>query len=187
MEITESNLRFSFDEAHWRTIQYDAEKGFYREKMLKSVPGTEAVDFIGIFQNRELVLFEVKNFRGYRIQNAPRLANGAEELTLEIARKVRDTMAGVMGGSRNDDREGEFWKNTASLLTNPKREIFIIAWVEENVPASLSIEEKKRIKTVRISKLKQKLHWLTPRVSFQNVGSNSLSFEGLTCQFIAGS
>ncbi|MBV6442326.1 MAG: hypothetical protein DYG98_19085 [Haliscomenobacteraceae bacterium CHB4] len=187
MEFVESNLRFLFDEAHWRVTQYDAEKGFYRDKILKSVPGTEAIDFIGIYKNRELALFEVKNLRGYRIQNAPRLANGAEELTLEIARKVRDTMAGFVGGNRNDIRESEFWKDTANLLTNPKREIFIIAWVEEDMLSSYNSKEIKRIKTVRASKLKQKLHWLTSRVSFQNVSDYTLSFEGFNCQFIAGS
>jgi len=55
--------------------------------------GTKAVDFVGV-RGGSLFFFEVKDFRGYRIENTRRQR---EELPLEIGLKVRDSLAGVAG------------------------------------------------------------------------------------------
>ena len=58
------------------------------------------MDFVGLLDGAhgDLYWIEVKDFRGYRIQNKRRLSEG--ELAIEVAQKVRDSIAGIIGAYR---------------------------------------------------------------------------------------
>ena len=71
--IEEGFLAFEFDN-HWRIFKLDEHRD-YRERIGK-LEGTKAVDFLGILDERELYLIEVKDFREYRIENKDRLSKG---------------------------------------------------------------------------------------------------------------
>jgi penicillin-binding protein-related factor A (putative recombinase) len=62
-EFIESSIRFEFDERNWDICQYDASSSDFRNKVHLSE--TKAVDFIGVYNNKTLILFEIKSFKGF--------------------------------------------------------------------------------------------------------------------------
>lgn len=91
MTFTESNLRFTFQK-QWKIEKYDTHK--YYQGL--SGAGFKGVDFLGILEDRQLVLFEVKN---YTIRNhhmkAPvqqELLDRPELLAQTVSKKVTDTL-----------------------------------------------------------------------------------------------
>ena len=106
--FTESNLIFSFEEENWNIIQYDKDPKYLT--ISNALEGTKAIDFLGFYNKSVLVLFEVKGFRGYGSQKSvsDRLADGMEVLTTEVAQKVKDTVAAIVGISRNEKTKGNF-------------------------------------------------------------------------------
>jgi len=70
----ESRLEFRF-EAPWEPVfQWDRIDAY--RKGLARLPSTSAVDFIGL-HGSDPYFIEVKNFRGYRIDNKERLSSGS--------------------------------------------------------------------------------------------------------------
>ena len=93
MEFIESDLKFVFDEKQWDVItQFDSETDY--KKVKDKLKGTKSIDFLGTTDDN-IFFFEMKGFRGYQDQKSvkERLADNAEDLTTEIAQKVRDTLA----------------------------------------------------------------------------------------------
>ncbi|HSN98345.1 MAG TPA: hypothetical protein VLS89_08605, partial [Candidatus Nanopelagicales bacterium] len=86
----EGDLRFAFD-GDWKVLKWDRHGAYLGG--LQQFHGTKAVDFFGLYLGAPW-LIEVKDFRGYRIDNKERLTSG--ELATEIACKVRDTLAGLI-------------------------------------------------------------------------------------------
>jgi hypothetical protein len=115
MTFEESGLRFEFSPSQWYALlQYDETKDFL--KIRDAVSKTKGVDFVGIFQNSTLVLMEVKNFRGSRIANKPRVEQGDDPLEIEFAQKVKDTIAGIAGGARNSTHFKTEWMSFLDLI-----------------------------------------------------------------------
>lgn len=133
MIIEESNLRFSFQDENWWVVKFDEDINY--TKVIKNLQGTKGVDFVGIYNSDNLFFFEVKNFRNHTmdIQSQERLANGGEDLTTEIAQKVRDSLACIIGASRNATNNIEKWRSTCNLISTNKP-FKIIAWIEEDIP-----------------------------------------------------
>ncbi|TAK33209.1 MAG: hypothetical protein EPO28_17320 [Saprospiraceae bacterium] len=123
MEFAESGLKFTFAETHWQVIQFD--KNINYEKLADVVQETKAIDFLGVYQLKKLVLFEIKSFRHHRIENKPRLKAGADELTTEIAQKVRDSVAAIIGAGRNSTNDKDFWLNASRLSRGWKKMVRI--------------------------------------------------------------
>ncbi|KPA17871.1 cysteinyl-tRNA synthetase [Candidatus Magnetomorum sp. HK-1] len=95
--ITEGDLRFSFPD-DWSIVKFD-DCNFYRHRISKCQE-TKAVDILA-WSGEVLYMIEAKDFRREKIKNQPRLTGG--ELAIEVAQKVRDTIAGIFGAYR--------WKN----------------------------------------------------------------------------
>ncbi len=175
----ESGITFEFDEKNWNVCQYDATDGDYRKNVHLSE--TKAVDFVGIYNKNSIVFFEIKSFQGYGRQTAVqnRLSNSMEDLSTEIAQKVRDTVAVIAGLNRTVPLN-LFWKESEQIIFDKSKQIIIIAWIEEDF-TSLSLTEKKRRKSnlsTRKDKLKQKLSWLTSDVYIENIRERNFNFEG---------
>jgi hypothetical protein len=167
----ESDLKFDFP-SNWWVVQYDNLTDY--NKLKNTVEKSKAVDFIGILSNKTLVFFEIKNFRGHRIENKPRLEAGDDPLELEIAKKVRDTLAGVAAASRNSTHLRTEWQRVLSFLQNEKINIEVVLWLEEDkVPQYEATRKRMQAKggTLR-QRLKQKLSWLTNRVFVCSVLDN---------------
>ena len=176
--FTESHLTFSFDEENWDVLKYDDNPKYL--KISNSLEGTKAIDFLG-FYNNTLVMFEVKGFRGYGSHKSvnDRLAEGMEVLTTEVAQKVKDTVAAIIGISRNIQVRDTFWEKAGRQILQNKN-LMIIAWIEEDLSSKTLRDRKKLDMSVRTEKLKKKLSWLTTHISIDNVKERHFSFEGLT-------
>lgn len=174
----ESGLHFEFSQEHWWVCKYDDHVAHKNVK----IDQHKAVDFVAIYKNSEIFLFEIKSFREHRIENKKRLKNSAEDLTTEIAQKVRDTVAAVIGASRNATQDAEKWDFLAKLLVNPKKMVKIVAWVEEDQNLT---EKKQQVElSIRNSKLKQKMKWLSTKTFFCNT-NNMLGYEDFMVKRLA--
>lgn len=175
--FTESNLTFSFEGENWEIIKYDDNPKYLR--ISDALEGTKAIDFLGFYNASTLVMFEVKGFRGYGSQKSinDRLAEGMEVLTTEVAQKVKDTVAAIVGISRNIQIRDTIWEKAAKQILQNK-ELMIIAWIEEDLNSIALRNRKKNEMSVRTDKLKKKLAWLTTNISIDNIKERHYSFEG---------
>lgn len=133
MNIEESNLKFSFQDENWWVIKFDEDINY--TKVTKNLQGTKGVDFVGILNSENLFFFEIKNFRNHTLDmhSQERLANSAEDLTTKIAQKVKDSLACILGASRNATNNQEKWRKACHLISANKS-FRIIAWIEEDIP-----------------------------------------------------
>ncbi len=169
--IDVERIRFCFGES-WTMVEKWDDSRLFRDGICKlngevrdeetGAPGklgTKAVDIIGV-RDGDLYLIEVKDFRGHAIETKKRQPS---ELPLTIGCKVRDTIAGLIGASRQNRAP---WVETcAKLLVDGQRRIFVVAWIED---ADLRKEEPIKKRTTwqmeRAHRLKQRLSWLTHKV-----------------------
>lgn len=157
--LDEQKLRFAFDDQQWSVVKYDEHRD-YRDR-IESLNGTRAVDFIGLQEDGESVLYwiEVKDFRGYRIQNKSRLSDG--ELAVEVGTKVRDSLAGVMGAYCSSGNSHE-WRPFVKSMWQRNAPIRVLLWLEED-PMPGPPARRQNAAQVQTSLLKQKLRWFTAR------------------------
>ena len=154
--IVEGFLRFEFDD-RWLVVKYDEHRD-YRERIGR-LPDTKAMDFAAILDGSMLFFVEVKDFRGYRIQNRERMQDG--ELAVEVAQKVRDTIAGIIAPHHRGATEE--WTQFNRCLTSPLHPARVLLWLEEDLPA-VPRGRRPNQASVLIDRLKQHLRWMTPRV-----------------------
>ncbi len=176
MIFEESKLRFIFDDAHWSVIKYDDHRNHANIKIKEH----KAIDFLAQYNANTIVLFEIKSFRKHRLdpETQARMAHGAEELTTEIAQKVRDSIGGIIGAGRNSDSLDHIqWSQISKKIIKTTNEIYVIAWVEEDIPNGYLRKTHEIKSTVNIEKLKNKLKWLNVKVSVRNI-DNMPPFEG---------
>jgi len=154
MILQESRLNFEFNDSRWSDlVKFDEHTDYKNVK--DNVSETKAVDFIGVLNQKSIFYFEIKNFKDYRIENKERLNSSAEELTTEIAQKVRDSIACILGGFRNSTNDKALWNKILEFTAN--KNIFIILWLEQD--SNLN-NNKTKISDYQL-KLKSKLKWLT--------------------------
>jgi hypothetical protein len=183
--IDEGKLRFEF-ESQWRVARYDGDESvapahaFYQNQVSR-LPGTKAVDFVGILVGEGGYLIEVKDFRDYRIKNKKRLANG--ELAIEVAQKVRDTVAGLVGAVRNETNPSILTE--AGLLLFKKTEgVRIVLWLEDDAAVNPKAwAEELNTLTTRIQSY---LRWLTSRVLVVSISTYAQKPPGIKVANVAG-
>lgn len=176
----EGYLAFEFGEK-WRVLKLDEHRDY--RKQIGKLEETKAVDFIGIFENKELYFIEVKDFRGHRIENKDRflkgklpecqliegecqLLKGELPLSVEFAQKVRDSVASIIAAYRTSN-EPDDWTPYATLLCNKKISIKIVLWLEHDLPPHLALR-RKAMESVSANLFKPKLKWLTRHVFVYN-------------------
>ena len=120
--------------------------------------GTKAADVVGV-RDRDIWVFEIKDFRNRLDEWEKR----SKELPLEIALKVRDTLAGVIGS--HHQRDAEPWSRAVAsrlVATTPLTVVAVIArparW--RNVPPG----KRKVQNDVLMKRTRQLLAWVSRRV-----------------------
>jgi hypothetical protein len=179
----ESDLKFNFS-SDWWVVQYDDLTDY--NKLKNTVEGSKAVDFIGILRNKTLVFFEIKNFRGHRIENKPRLSAGDDPLELEIAQKVRDTLAGMTAAARNSTHLRHEWQRVLSFLQDEGINVEIVLWLEEDTPPQYDTLLKRKVQAIGGTlsrRIKQRLSWLTSRVFVCSISENKYA-ENIDVAFL---
>jgi len=184
-QIDEGSLRFEF-ESQWRVARYDGDEktapahAFYRNQVSR-LPGTKAVDVVGILAGEGGYIIEVKDFRGYRIQNKKRLSSG--ELAIEVAQKVRDTVAGLVGAVRNESNPS-LLTEAGLLLVNKAKTIRILLWLEDD--AKVNKKEWAEELTTLTTRIQGYLRWLTSRVLVVSIATYALKPPGIKVTNVPG-
>lgn len=165
--LTVERQRFVFG-GHWTVVfKYD-DTAFYREgperlkgdlikrsnSSTKVVPqATRAVDVIGVHATNGLLLLEAKDFRGFRTENEHRVKG---EAALEVALKVRDTIAALVGAARKPVDEFPAEDVTAFLAQG--RRVSVVLWLEDDTFCDERMAKSKL--GILNGVLKSKLAWL---------------------------
>jgi hypothetical protein len=167
--LSVDGIQFEF-EASWQVAKWD-DSPWYRDGIQRLQgevdsrdEGTKAVDLLGL---REEIpyLIEVKDFRGFSIENKRRQIR---ELPLEIGLKARDTIAGVAGlvSLGNPPELPARWLHA---VRDHARPVHVVAWVAEDLARPGELAHKRAAREQeRLSALRQRLAWLTRRVWISN-------------------
>lgn len=179
-------LQLTFDDA-WQIVKWD-DSPSYREGIeklkgvLESNPqGTKAMDLVGVREDVPYLL-EVKDFRGFAIENKLRQLN---ELPLEIGIKARDTIAGLVG-IVSRDKPDELSHRWVDAVREAGRPIHVVALLVEDEARPGEAAHKRQIReSERLQRIKQSLAWLTSRVLVTDP-VRAATIPGLTTRSLAG-
>jgi hypothetical protein len=156
--FVEGRLEFTFPSPPWNARKWDAEPA-YRHGVGR-LRDSKAADFVAE-QASCLLVMEVKDFRHHRIENKLRLKDN--ELAIEVAQKVRDTIAGLVG-AQHRSQDGDSWISFVAAATDPKRPIHAVLWLEQDAPPKSSAGARAQAHNALQQELKRQLRWLTTRV-----------------------
>lgn len=169
--FVEGNIDLSFDDTWHQIVKWDDETA-YRDG-IQRLSGTAAVDFIGLQGERpaKLVLLELKDFRAHAIENKKRLTSG--DIYQETARKVRDSIAGLVGAARRRQSEPERWLSLANGIVDARCELHVVLWLDED-------RDQSAAETLsRTDQLRKALRWLTARAIVVSRRSSRLDQLGI--------
>jgi hypothetical protein len=131
-EITEGRLVFRFPD-DWTVVKYDDARGFAVRRVM--IDGTKKVDILALSPapQARLLIIEVKDFRDHAIENRDRMAlDGSDPLHIEVAMKVRDTMAILVAAYRA--RDERLAPVCSHLFGGADRPVDVILFLEEDEP-----------------------------------------------------
>lgn len=154
------NQRFDFGDGWTFAFKYD-DTDFYRDEAepfqgtIDGTPhSTKAVDAVALHAGAGLLLLEAKDFRGSRVANKNRLRG---EVAFEAAVKVRDTVAALLGASR--EPVTEFPSAEVAVALSQGKEVKVVLWLEDDTFRQNDPRTKQHLSALT-SVLKQKLSWL---------------------------
>lgn len=152
--LDEGSQRYTFDD-DWQVERYD-NVGVHK-RMCACLQAIKGVDFAG-FHGGNAYLVEVKDFRGYRIQNKKRLSTG--ELAEEIASKVLHSLPGLLAESRGGNL-GALAK-VGRQVPKSSVKVFVVLHLEDDAAASLD-QWKQQLHT-QAQLIEKLLRWIPCRV-----------------------
>lgn len=158
MIIRETDLCFEFVD-NVEAIKFD-DNSYYRNRF-NNIRESKAVDILA-YGDKVFLFIEIKDFKGYEIQNYRRLKvnyinNGEESLDYEVSKKVAMTLSCIFGAAMSGEENISpfFEKLTQKMNSNSKDiRINIILFLEGNFKDST-----RTFKAITDS-LKKKLCWL---------------------------
>jgi len=132
-QLDVENQRFEFGDEWSIAFKYD-DSDFHQKEATKlqgvidDIPhSTKAVDLVGLHEVSGLLLLEAKDFRGHRIANKLRVRG---EVSVEVAVKVRDTVAALVGAARKPVSKFPSGELAAGL--EPGRDVIVVLWLEDD-------------------------------------------------------
>jgi hypothetical protein len=162
--LDESGFRFEFGESWIHLVPWDQSPAFLRgirlvQGTLEERPeGTKAVDFVGV-RDHELWMLEIKDFRNRDGEWEKR----CPELPLEIALKVRDTLAGIIGTHHQTGAEP--WTRAAVAKLATTTPITVVAMIARPALWRDEPEAKHKMRNdVLMKQTRRLLAWLSRRV-----------------------
>lgn len=195
-ERTESGIRGSFPD-DWQLLDYDSRPERKAKAPQDIFPF--AIDFVLLKPAvpKTLTFLEMKGFQNMGSANRKKLANG--ELETELAKKVRDTIAGIAGFSRTSKDAADF-KAFAKALGDSGTKLEINLWIEAdhsllgnrekrnidwNADRRTQIHEQiEKMKKARggtfLKRMKQSLSWASGEVRLCHRGNIGQFIPGTT-------
>lgn len=119
------------------------------------------------------MLLEAKDFRGHQAANAHRMSG---EVCLEVALKVRDTIAGIVGAARMAVVEFPAVQVAAALQPGP--DLMVVLWLEDDLFTD-PVKTASKLQVLN-SLLKTKLTWLNARTFVVSSSKDAHLIPGLT-------
>lgn len=164
--ITENHLIFVFPE-HWEAAKYD-DWTYYRKQFQNTFGGAKGVDIVAISPppSEVLWLIEIKDYRNSN-HGLP------SQLPETIARKVRDTLAGLVAAKFNADDVTE--KRFAEKALKMK-DIRLIFHLEQPRKHSKLFPKAIKHETIHL-KLRQLLKSVDPRLKVLSMGTTAASVD----------
>jgi hypothetical protein len=172
--LREGNLEFTFS-GTWTVRKYDDNGCYYRTQMETCVQPTKAVDFLCLDSSSLLLMFEAKDYsRGVpsreKLKDVPKV----------VAIKVRDSIAGIVGGFHCASDSGErafFARCFAALKTSPR----VVYFFEDlPTPARRPRGRAENQRDVLYKMIKRHLRWLTKNVAVVGLNDYPSHISGLT-------
>ena len=122
---------------------------------------------------------EVKSFRGYSNRtNKQRLTGENDDITIEVAQKIRDSLATIVGGARRSTNLSGVWRKYVKHL-NKGKTLNVIACVELDVSME-NLQKRANVnKNVRRNELRNRLTWLTSDVQILNTKNYNNEMQGV--------
>jgi hypothetical protein len=166
-DIDEKKQRFTFDESWATAFKFDDHPQAGRALALAgrwenhdgtwSTASSRSVDIVGL-RNTKIYLIEVKDFRLAPAANRARWTGGG--LALEVATKVRDSLATLIGGVHADDPA--VWRPLARAVAAKEAPVVVVLFLETG-PVPAAARRPVTLKTLG-DELKRRLKWLNPLV-----------------------
>jgi hypothetical protein len=170
----ESRLIFQFNDDWTDIIEFDKELEMRQCSHMASL-----IDFIGVLQNDNLWLIEVKNASGYMSENSNKLGGKDPVLSKTIALNVKDSLALIVGRGHTSVTKKEYWERISKLLTDNSKHINVLLWLEMD---TLPRPQLLNILSVMKNQLSRKLNWLTPNVFVADINNINPLKDILTVQ-----
>jgi hypothetical protein len=175
--IVEGTLELEFGDEWDLVLKWD-ECRSYREGIHR-LGDCKAVDVLALSRaRRQLLMIELKDFRGHRIENKDRIKGS--DLFVEVGHKARDTVAGICGAARTGG-DADVARIAVDLVSTTP--LTVVLWIEEDRHAQdAPVARRKRHKTrldVMRRELKERLRWLTARVMICSCEASDLREHGI--------
>lgn len=152
----------------WEVLHYDEDN--YRTKHLGEI---DAVDFVAISPQGQLLLIEVKDFRGYSSQNREKITSG--ELSRSIGKKVVATVAGLLAGHFR--KQISSYERYAQKLADSSQSIRVLALIEH----SFLPKDRAQIALLSLTdQLKGRIRWLDQAHAWVGNGDQLQNRFGIT-------
>ncbi len=168
--IEEGNHQFEFGNS-WSVLKYDKFGSYYKSEMEHYMKPTKAVDIICariISNDCPLILIEIKDF-----SSGDPNKRRYKDIPLDVALKVRDTIAGIIGGSYHaENNEKAFFKNSYNKMNCPPRIIYFFKDLDTTNRRPKTRQQGKQRDLE--GRLKKFLNWLTKDVYV--LGENNYDF-----------
>lgn len=174
MQIKEGSLLFDFKDGV-KAIKFD-EQVFYRKKF-NVLEGARGVDILA-YDSDCFMILEIKDFTSHETENRKRIApassgstkqRSTETLDVELALKVRETLACLLAAALDDNEEdiSPFFKPIVDKVRGKSKiTLKVLLFVEGNFP-KFSIYSQHMLYN-----LKKKLRWLNARVFIENIDTH---------------
>lgn len=157
----------------WSGVQWDEEPVF--KEGIARLGETAALDLVAIRARDTVAYIEVKDYRGHAVEHEVDLTD--HSLSEWVARKVRDTLAGLLGALARTKPQTA-WKELA-LAPGVANNVVVLFWVECS-PGWARKPESKALLSVLTGRLQQDLKWLTHKVHIiADADDNPLQAEGI--------
>lgn len=165
MEIEESRMNFIFETED--VVKFDEVK-FFNQKY-QNLKDSKGVDFLVNYDDT-LWFIEVKNFEGYERENRDRLKlrnKDVESLEIEIASKVRSTVACLVGAKNMEDLIlQKYFDQMNRAISNNINKLKVVLILEGNIGRN-ERETKVKFQQIKTS-IKSYLNWLGVEVFVEN-------------------
>ncbi|PLW97397.1 MAG: hypothetical protein C0593_08785 [Marinilabiliales bacterium] len=126
-KIVEGKLHISFVDEAWEIIKYDDCDAFI--KVVQKSDHFKGVDIIGIHNEKEVILFEIKDYNGYEAEAVDQFNCNLNEMVQPLCQKIKDTIVGSMAIVRDPSVNDAFWNRLITGIGNANGLKFVF-WID---------------------------------------------------------